>query len=125
MIMNTALWILQGLLALAFLIAGGLKVSRSKEQVSAMLAWAKTFEPAQIKLIGTAEILGAFGMVLPGVTRLLPWLTPLAGAALLVLMLGAVYTHLRLKEGPMALPAAVLALLSCAVAAGRFFVLPL
>lgn len=93
--MNVALWILKCLLAFGFLAAGTMKVARSKEQVSKMLAWAKEFEPAQIKLIGTAEILGA------------------------------VHTHLRLKEGPMAIPAAVLALLSAAIAAGRFFVLPL
>lgn len=123
--MNITLWILQCLLAVAFLAAGGMKVMRSKEKISAGMAWAKDFAPGQIKLIGTAEILGGLGIVLPGLVNILPWLTPLAGAALFVLMAGAVYTHVRLKETPRAVPAIVLAVVSLAVAVGRFFVLPL
>jgi uncharacterized membrane protein YphA (DoxX/SURF4 family) len=125
MIMNIALWIVQAALALAFLMAGAMKVARTKVQVSATMAWAKDFEPVQIKLIGTAEVLGALGLVLPALTNLLPWLTPLAAAALFALMAGAVYTHLRLKELPHAVPSVALGLFSALVAAGRFFVAPL
>jgi uncharacterized membrane protein YphA (DoxX/SURF4 family) len=123
--MNIALWVIQALLALAFLAAGTMKVGRSKEDISKAMAWAKDFEPSQIKLIGAAELLGGLGLILPALTRILPWLTPLAGAALFVLMIGAFVTHLRLKELASSPPSIVLGLLSCLVAIGRFFVLPL
>ena len=123
--MNIALWILQCLLAVAFLAAGAMKIARSKEKISEGMAWAKDFAPGQIKLIGIAEMLGGLGLVLPGLTRILPGLTSLSGAALFVLMAGAVYTHVRLKETLRAVPAVVLAIMSCAVAAGRFFIQPL
>jgi uncharacterized membrane protein len=58
-----------------------MNIARTKEQISVGMAWAKDFPPAQIKLIGIAEVLGALGLVVPALTRVLPWLTPLAAAA--------------------------------------------
>lgn len=96
--MNVALWIVQSLVALAFLAAGGMKLARSKAQIAVSMTWAKDFPEAQIKFLGLAEVLGAIGLIVPELTRLLPILSPIAATALLVLMIGAFSTHLRLQE---------------------------
>jgi len=122
--MNLALWILQGLLALAFLAAGGMKLARSKDQISVTMTWAKDFPQAQIKLIGLAEVLGAVGLIVPPLTYILPILTPIAASALFILMAGAFYTHLKLQEGQKGIGAVILGILAVVVAGGRFIILP-
>ena len=59
--MNVALWILQGILALMYLLAGGLKLTRSKEQLGSQMHWVEDFSSTTIKAIGVVEILGALG----------------------------------------------------------------
>jgi VIT1/CCC1 family predicted Fe2+/Mn2+ transporter len=117
--MNTALWALQGVLALAFTGAGLLKLTRTREALVAQpkMAWAGDFSAGQIKSIGLAEVLGALGLVLPVLLGLPPVLTPIAAAGLTLLMAGAVVTHVR--RGEPAVPPAVLGLLSLAVVVGR------
>ena len=83
------------------------------------------FSQEKVRLISTLEIVGALGLVLPALTGVLPWLTPLAALGLALLMAGAVYTHLRRKEGPAVVPPAVLLLLAALVAVGGFLVVPL
>ena len=118
--MNRALWVLQILLALAFLFAGSHKLITPREQlvVEPVSAWTNDFSAAEIKLIGVAEVLGAFGLVLPVAIGIAPVLTSLAGAGLTVLMLGAVASHARRGE-PWFFPL-VLALLAAVVAIGRY-----
>ena len=123
--MNIALWIMQGLLALAYLMAGVMKATSPKQKLAVNMGWINDFSPGQVKLIGGAEILGTLGLVLPGLTGIAPWLTPLAAAALSVLMVGAIYTHLRRGEISGTLPSLLLGALACGVAAGRSFILPL
>lgn len=89
------------------------------------MSWVNEFSPVQVRLIGAAEILGALGLILPGVTAILPILTPIAATALVVLMLGAVYTHIRLKEFDKVSAPIVPLILALLVAIGRFWVLPL
>ena len=69
--MNIALWVVQGLLALAFLAAGGTKVASPREKLVAnpQMAWASDFTGGEIKLIGLAEVVGAVGLVAPWATR--------------------------------------------------------
>lgn len=62
--------------------------------------------------------------MLPALTGVLPWLTPLAALGLALLMAGAVYTHLRREEGSAVVAPAVLLLLAALVAVGRSFVVP-
>lgn len=113
--MIIAFWIVAGLAALAFLAAGLMKIARPKDALaSSGLAWVEDFSSGPIKLIGLAEVLGAVGLVVPPLVGILPLLSPLAGIALAVLMVGAVVTHLRRKETPV--PPLVLALLSLAAA---------
>jgi len=120
--MNIALWALQGLLALAYVAAGGNKLAQSREKLLAnpMMGWAGDFSAGQIKMIGLAEVLGAIGLVLPWALGILPILTPIAALCLTVIMVGAAATHARRKEPVVA--AAVIAALSLAVGVGRFLV---
>ena len=119
--MNVVLWILAAVLAVAFLGAGLMKVSRSKEQLAASgMGYVEDFSAGTIKLIGLVEILAAIGLILPGLTGVAPILVPLAATGLALLMVGAIITHLRRKEMPMVLVNVVLLVLAVIVAWGRF-----
>jgi hypothetical protein len=119
---NIALWIAQGLLALVYLVAGGLKVVRPRGQLvaSGNFDWMKDSSDAGVKAVGLVEILGALGVILPWLTGIAAILTPLAAMGLVVVQIGALRVHLvRNERQP--LPANVLLLLLAAfVAVGRF-----
>lgn len=123
--MNVVLWIIQALLALMFLMSGIMKVTRKKEQLAAQMGWVEDFSQPVIQMIGTVEILGALGVILPSLTKILPWLTPLAAAGLVLTMIGASLTHYRRKEFPMIAINTVLLALALAVVIGRFWIMPL
>ncbi len=118
--MTIAYWILAGLLALAFLFAGGTKIVRPKESLGATMAWTEDFSQVQVRLIGVAEVLGAIGLILPRAIGVAPVLSPVAAVCLAVVMAGAVATHVRRKEnfvpplslGVLAIAAAVLGFLT-------------
>lgn len=119
--MNVFLWIVTIVLALGFLAAGSLKVLRTREQLSATgLAWVEDFSPRAVKLIGSAEILGAVGLILPALVDVAPILVPIAATALAVTMIGAIATHIRRHEFALIAPPAVLLVLSVVVAIFRF-----
>ncbi|MEZ4376306.1 MAG: DoxX family protein [Polyangiaceae bacterium] len=115
--MHLALWIASGLLAFAMLGAGAIKLLTPRVKLMEKMKWAKTWSDGNVKLLGLAEVLGAIGLVVPYGTGILPILTPIAAACLAVLMIGAVKTHLDLKEP--ALAPGLLALLALFVALGR------
>lgn len=124
--MNKALWVIQVLVALVFLFAGGSKFAMSAEQLTqAQAGQAFTFSIAFLRFIGVCELLGGLGLILPGLLRIRPGLTPLAAAGLIVIMIGATaVTVMNGMLGPAAIPAVVGAL--CAfVAYGRWTVAPL
>ena len=83
--MNVALWIVQGLLALLFLFAGGTKLVLPIAEMTKEIAMPGAF----LRFIGVAEVLGGLGLVLPGLTGIRPGLTPLAAAGLAIIMVGA------------------------------------
>jgi hypothetical protein len=119
---NVALWIGQGLLALVYLAAGGIKVAQSREQLvaSGRFDWMKDNSDAAVKAIGTIEILGALGVVLPELTGIAPILTPIAAVGLAVVQIFALRVHLSRNERQ-ALPVNVILLvLAALVAVGRF-----
>ena len=118
--MDIALWIVQVLLALAFLAAGALKLTQPKEKLDAQLKWPEDFSLSQIRLIGAVELLGAIGLILPAVTDIVPVLTAWAALGLAVLMAGAVWTHRRREEPQGMAVAGALLLLAAFVAWGRF-----
>ncbi|MCU1477884.1 MAG: DoxX family protein [Subtercola sp.] len=115
--MNVTLWIVQILLAAAFFVSGIAKVIRPSEKLKAGLP---EFHPSVIRLIAVAEILGALGLILPGATGTGPILTPVAAIGLAIIMIGAVVTHARRKEGRATAVNLVLLVLTIVVAIGRF-----
>ena len=123
--MNIALWIVQGLLALIFLLSGAMKATQPKEKLASNTAYVEDFSAGQIKTIGVLEILGAIGLILPAVTGILPWLTPVAAVGLALTMIGAIITHLRRGEYSMIVINIVLLALAAFVAYGRFVLEPL
>ncbi|WP_066360485.1 DoxX family protein [Herbidospora mongoliensis] len=124
--MNTVLWVVSAILALAFIGAGAMKIGRPKEELAKSgLAWTEDFSANQVKAIGAVEALGGLGLVLPGVTGIAPILVPIAATGLAITMVGAVITHVRRNEIPGAIPALVLLLLTAFVAWGRFGPYPL
>jgi hypothetical protein len=80
--MNYALWIVQGLLALIFLFAGGVKLVMPL----AALTEQTPLPGLLVRFIGVAELLGAIGLILPGLLRIRPGLTPLAAMGLVSIM---------------------------------------
>jgi uncharacterized membrane protein YphA (DoxX/SURF4 family) len=117
---NIAIWILQSLLALGFLAAGLIKLSRPKEKLQERMAWTESFSGPMVKVIGALEVLAALGLILPAATGILPVLTPLAATGLVIVMAGAVVTHARRREVPVIVVNVVLLLLAAVVAWARF-----
>jgi uncharacterized membrane protein YphA (DoxX/SURF4 family) len=120
--MVLALWIVQVVLALTFSNAASRKLVRQQGKPSKSMAWREDFSQRTVRLVGVLELLGAVGLVLPALTGVLPWLTPLAAAGLALTMIGATLTHLRRGEYETILVIAVLMVLALFVAYGRFFV---
>jgi DoxX-like protein len=118
--MNVALWVVQGLLAVLFLFAGGAKLVLSLDQMAGPVALPGWF----LRFLGVAEVLGALGLVLPGLLRIRPGLTPLAAAGLVIIMIGATVVTLVGGMVAVALMNLVVALLAAFVAYGRWRLAP-
>jgi len=123
--MNIVLWVVQILLALAFGLAGIMKVSQPIDKLETRMGWVKSVGTRGVRLIGTLEILGAIGLILPAVTGILPWLTPVAASCLALTMIGAMITHGRRGEYSQIGINVVLLLLTLFVAYGRFVIIPI
>jgi hypothetical protein len=115
-VMTHALWIVQGLLAALFLWAGGMKLVLPLEKLTGPLPLPGLF----LRFIGVAEVLGAIGLILPGLLRIRPGLTPLAAAGLVIIMTGATAVTLASGDVAMALVPLVVGLLAAFVAYGRW-----
>jgi uncharacterized membrane protein YphA (DoxX/SURF4 family) len=112
--MTYALWIVQGLLALIFLAAGGMKLVLPVEKLTGPVPG------LFVRFLGVAEVLGGIGLILPGLLRIRPGLTPLAAAGLAIIMIGAtVITLVGGDVAPALIPLGV-GLLSAFVAYGRW-----
>lgn len=118
--MNIALWIVQILLALLFLFAGGTKLILPSEVLQSMGSPNQIMLPGLLlKFIGLCEVLGALGLVLPGLLRKRPSLTPLAAVGLVIIMIGAVVITIA-GDGVAAGIVPLIVLILCAfVAYGR------
>ena len=124
--MGTTLWVVQGLLAVAFIGSGSMKLFKSHDALKAdpKMGWSNDFSSGFVKFIGAVEVAGGLGLVLPGLSGIAPVLTPFAGLGLVGIMLGAAATHVRRSEIPMAVPSLVLAVMAAFVAYGRLVLLP-
>ena len=118
--MNILLWIIQILLALLFLFAGGTKLWMSMEQMQSMASPNQVHLPEFfIRFIGVVEVLGALGLVLPGAFRIRKGLTALAATGLLIIMIGAVVITIAGDGIAMAITPLIVGLLCAFVAWGR------
>ena len=110
--MDTALWIVQALLAAIFLITGLTKLTQPRAKMAAgPMRWAAHVSDAQFRALGLLEVLGALGLILPGVLGVAPAITPLAAVGLALTMVGAIATHFRFGEASrLAVPVVLLAL---------------
>jgi len=124
--MNITLWIVQILLTLLFLFAGGTKLLLPIETLTAMGPPNQVVLPGLLlRFIGVCEVLGALGLVLPGLLRIRPKLTSLAAAGLLIIMIGATIITIMGPGVAAAVPPLVVGLLCAFVAYGRTKLRPL
>jgi uncharacterized membrane protein YphA (DoxX/SURF4 family) len=117
---NVAIWIVQGLLAVAFVFAGTMKLTQSHGKLAEQMGWPEDFSPGIVKLIGGLELLGGLGLILPSLTGMAPVLTPIAAVGLAVIQLGAVVVHRRRGEIQVLMVNLILIALLVFVAWGRF-----
>jgi uncharacterized membrane protein YphA (DoxX/SURF4 family) len=114
-----ALWTVQLLLAVAFGMAGFMKLTTPLDQLAAQMAWVDYTPAPLVRFIGLSELLGAVGLVLPSALRILPWLTPLASGGLVTVMVLAALTHLTHGEAAFVPVNLVLGALAAFVTWGR------
>jgi len=120
--MTHALWIIQTLLGLLFLLSGSMKFVMSvAEMTKAMPSMPGWF----LHFIGVMEILGGLGLILPSLLRIRPGLTPLAAAGLVIIMIGATVITVMTTGIAMAMVPLIVGILAAFVAYGRWRVAPL
>jgi hypothetical protein len=119
--LNGMLWIVQALLALVFLFTGGMKLVAPLEALSGPVPLPGPF----LRFLGVAEVLGAIGLILPGLLRIRPGLTPLAAAGLLIIMIGATVITIIGGDVALALVPATVGLLAALVAYSRWRLAPI
>src|SRR5213594_3886136 len=117
--MDVVLWVVQGMLAVVFAGAGIMKLTKPRVEIAQQkgMGYAADYTDTQIKSIGSAEVLGALGLIVPWALGSVRALTPLAALGLALLMIGAVSTHVRRKEA--FTTTAILGVLALFVAIGR------
>lgn len=117
--MNTALWIVQGVLAAMFIMAGLMKATTPKDKLALKMPWAARHSDGMIKFIGISQVLISLGLILPVLTGIAPVLTPVAASALALIMILAMIEHTRAKEKGIVINLFVFAM-AAFVAYGRF-----
>ena len=121
--LNLSLWIVAGLLAVAYSIGGGFKMILPKEKIAAFgpsARWVEDFSAGSVKAIGGLEVLAAVGLILPAALGVVPVLVPLAALGLATIMVGAAITRIRRHEIKLMVVDLVYLALSGFVAWGRF-----
>jgi uncharacterized membrane protein YphA (DoxX/SURF4 family) len=118
---SRVLWVIQGLLAAVFLFVGSMKLTLPAEALTASGPFPAFF----LRFIGVCEVLGALGLILPGLLRIRTELTPLAATGLVIIMTGATVTTVATMGVAPALIPLVLGLLAASIAYGRWQVAPL
>jgi hypothetical protein len=123
--MNITLWFVQVLVALGVLMAGVMKATRPVPALNAALPWTKDVGMPFTRFIGTSELLGAIGLIVPAATKIAPALTLAAAGGLALVMLSAIVFHLRRGETNRVAPSLVLLLLVLFILVGRLTWAPL
>ena len=119
--MDIALWVAQIVLAAAFLMAGVIKLTQPKEKLAERLGgWVDDFSEGHVKAIGALELLAAVGLVLPGITGIVPVLVPLAAVGSILIQIGAVAVLQRRGESQQIVTNLMFIGIAAFVAWGRF-----
>lgn len=120
--MNLALWIAAGLLAVVALTGGFSKAFVPKEKLAAAPGgdWTAAAGTGFVKTLGVLELLVAAGLVLPAVTGVAPVLVPVTATCWVLLMIGAMLTHLRHGDSRFVLLNLAYLALAAFIAWGRF-----
>jgi len=123
--LETALWVVQVLVALIFAFHG-YRLTLRLEQMRARprSAWTRAVSGQLLRAIGILEVLAAVGLILPMLTGVLPWLTVLAAACVIVLMVLAIVFHLRRGEWPNIALNLIFLVLAAFIAYGRWVIAP-
>ena len=124
-LLNIGLWIVQLGLAALFGLAGTLKATLPVAELHQNLPWTPDLPLTLVRLIGTAELAGVLGLILPAATRIRPVLTPLAAAGLLTVMVLAAGFHLSRGEASAIGMTLLLGALAALVAWGRWRLVPI
>jgi hypothetical protein len=120
--MNTALWIVTGLLA-AVMLASSAKLVVPREKMAGLGAptrWVMDFRPSALKALGLLELLAAVGLILPRLLHIAPVLVPVTATCVAVLFVGAVIVRLRRGERWTIIGDLVYLAIAVFVAWGRF-----
>jgi uncharacterized membrane protein len=125
MYMNIILWVIQAFLAIAFLMAGFLKSTQPVNKLAPTMPWVRDVRVVWPRFIGICEVLGAIGLVLPGITHIQTWLTVVSAGGLAMIMIDAALFHRRRHEYSMITVNAVLFVLAVLVVYGRWVLVPL
>ncbi|MET9889081.1 DoxX family protein [Streptomyces sp. NPDC006465] len=96
--MDVAYWIVAALLAVFYVYAGGKKVLQSQERLQPMMGWVDRVPMPLVRLIGTLEVLGAAGLILPPLTGIAPWLAVAAATGLVLIQVGGIAVHVSRGE---------------------------
>ncbi|MFJ9380762.1 DoxX family protein [Streptomyces sp. NPDC101455] len=118
--MNVLLWIVQSLLAAAFVALGTMKFVRTRAQLASAFGWVEQFSDTTVKTIGLLEVLAGLGLVLPAAVNIAPVLVPLAAVGALLLAVGGSVVHLRRSETSAAAINLVYLALLALIVWGRF-----
>ncbi len=119
--MNSLIWTIQILMAVLFILHGLAMFNPPKavkESVVNKMGYSLPF----LKIIGTLEVLGGLGLILPAWTQVMPFLTPLAALGLTIIMIGAAVSHARQGEGQQTVATSIVTLLVVFVAIGRWII---
>ena len=118
--MDTTLWIVQGILAAIFAMAGIMKSTQPIDKLVKTVKWADRFPLSTVRLIGFSELLGAIGVILPWLLNIAPLLTPTSATGLALVQLLAIFHHAKHKENKEIMFNIILLALAAFVAYGRF-----
>jgi uncharacterized membrane protein YphA (DoxX/SURF4 family) len=117
---TVVVWVLQVLLAAAFIGAGVMKVSQPRQRLATNMGWVEDYSDTSVKTVGALEVLAGAGLILPAVTGIATILVPLSAVGLAVLMVLAAVHHQRKGERREIVTNAVLFVLAVVVAWARF-----
>ncbi len=122
--MNPLIWTIQILMAILFVLHG-LAMFNPPMAVQESVVKKMGYNLPFLKIIGTLEVLGGLGLILPAWTQVMPLLTPLAALGLTIIMIGAAVSHARQGEGKQTVATSIVTLLVATVAIGRFWLAPI